>query len=121
MANRVTGVEVKQIIKTTLAADEVTVFITPANLLVTNKLGSSTLDDATLKEIEKWLTAHFVCIREKRASSKSVGGASVSYEGQTAMGLDFSSYGQQVKLLDTTGILSSIGKRVPYLEAIDPS
>lgn len=116
MANRVTSSEVKEIIATSLT--DVTAFITPANLIVTEKLANSGLSDDHLKEIEKWLSAHFVAIRDPRLQSQSIGSISEAYQVGTGVDLDSTSYGQQVKLLDTTGLISSLGKQKARLYTI---
>lgn len=120
MANRVTGTEVKTIITTQKTADQVESFITPANLIVTGQLGSLSLGDALMKEIEKWLSAHFVAIDDSsaRVEQKKVGDASTKYEGKTDMGLKFTRYGQQVMMLDTSGTLSNLGKRRAAVKTI---
>jgi len=121
MVARVTATEVKLIISTTLSDAVVDVFINAANLTVTELVGSSTeLSSDQLKEIERWLTAHLLAsTREQQPQSESVGGASISYQGQTAIGLDATFYGQQVKLLDATGTLArNLGKKRAAIEAV---
>jgi len=121
MANRVTVAEVQEIMDTGSLTDaQVTAFITAANLTVTDKLGGSTaLSAAQLKEIERWLSAHFVAMRERQVADEKIGEASVKYGGQFGKMLDFTQYGQQVKILDTTGTLANIGKRKATFEVID--
>ena len=112
---RVEHREVVAIIDTTLT--DVHPFIDTANIIVTDKL-SSIHDDTLLKEIEKWLAAHFVAIRDRRPQSETLGNASVTYQGQTGLGLDATLYGQQVKVLDTSGVLASMGKRIAEVKAL---
>jgi hypothetical protein len=100
--------EVKQIIDTTL---NTTPFIETANVLVDQYLGSSSLSDALLRQIEMWWAAHLVAIRDQQAASEGVGKANVTYQGKTGKGLEFTGYGQQVLSLDPTGILATIGKK----------
>lgn len=120
MANRCTGVEVKEIIDTTLTEVQITPFITAANLTVTDILGGSTvLSAAQLKEIERWLAAHFVAIRDPRISAEKTADAGATYHGKTAMGLDHTPYGQQAKMLDTTGALANIGKKKASMNVLD--
>ena len=114
MTVRVTATEVKQILDTDLTDPVIEVFINAANLTVTDALGSSTvLSSDQLKEIERWLTAHLIAsTRDPQAESEKTGAASIKYQGRTAMGLDATFYGQQVKILDTSGVLvGSVGKR----------
>jgi hypothetical protein len=114
---RVTSQEVKEIIETSIT--DVTVFITSANLIVTDYLAGEGYSTEKLKEIERWLSAHFVCAMDMRVQSESVNGASASYQGSTGMGLDSTSYGQRVKMLDSSGVLSSLGRRKAQLSTIN--
>lgn len=103
---RVTTAEVKEIITTSLT--DLDMFILPANLLVTDKLSGEGLGDDLLKEIERWLSAHFLaCSKERQVTSKRAGESENSYNWNTYKGLDSTTYGQTAKMLDTTGILSS--------------
>lgn len=128
MANRVTATEVKEIITTTLSDSAIGVFITPANLLVTEKLGTSGLSDELLKEIERWLSAHFLSVFLQ--SDKTIGGTITrekvgdterewkgSQQVQTN-NLGTTNYGRQATILDTTGTLVSLGKKKAKVEII---
>jgi hypothetical protein len=64
-----------------------------------------TVSENTLEILERWLAAHFYKVSDRQLSSSSTLSSSGSFDGQTAMGLDFTSYGQQAKLLDPTGCL----------------
>ena len=95
---------------------QITVFLTPANVIVTNYLADYiTEDDDLLELIERYLAAHFVAMSPLARESKSegIGGGdiSVSYMGNAAMGLDFTTYGQTAKILDTTGKLIWLDKK----------
>lgn len=105
---RVIDGDVKEIIDTSI---DTTPFITAANLIVTDQLGSSAFSAAYLKEVERWLAAHFVAIRDKRAKSVTIGKSRADFSDKYGLGLDFTEYGQQVKVLDTTGTLANIGMR----------
>lgn len=116
MAARVTDAEVLEIIDSSLT--DLTPFITVASQQVDRISDAGSLSDAVLKEIERWLAAHFVAIRDKQTSQSKVGDASHTYEGKTGMGLSFTRYGQQALLLDTTGTLVKANVRkasVTYL------
>jgi len=108
MANRVTTEEVLAIIDTSLT--DITVFITTANMLVTAHLGLADLSDEALKEIERYVAAHVLSLRDPRTKSTGVDVLSESYQGQWGMGLNGTSYGQMAILLDTSGILGKIAK-----------
>lgn len=119
MANRCTATEVKEIIDTALIESQISPFITAANLTVTAMLTESGLSVTQLKEIERWLAAHFVAIRDPRISRERTGEAEATYHGKSDMGLDHTPYGQQVKLLDTTGALANLGKRKASVETLN--
>jgi len=115
---RTTTDEVESIVEVDSSLD-VTPFITVANLLVTQKLTGLGYSVGYLKEIERWLAAHFVAIRQKQEKSVTIGDASASYYGQSGLGLDFTSYGQQVKIMETTGTLLNLGKKVARIDTLD--
>ena len=118
---RVTATEVKQIIDTDLVDTIVDAFILGANYTVTEVLGSDTdLADGHKKEIERWLSAHLIAAtREQQIQKAGAGGANVTYQGQTGMGLNATIYGQQVLALDTTGKMSAaLSKQRASLTAI---
>ena len=124
MANRVSTAEVKEIIKipTTIPDDTIHSFIVAANVTVSAVLGSDTVITATqLKEIEKWFAAHLIaCSRARQAQEQEVmGETAVKYTGKTEKGLDSTFYGQQVKILDTTGkMAANAGKKQASIVAI---
>ena len=107
---RTTIAEVREIFDTDLLDAVLTTFITVANNLVTNYLGSSDLSDDELEEIERFLSAHLAStMRDPVAKQEAVTGSvgvNVSYMLQGGLGLDGSPFGQVVKMLDRTGLLS---------------
>lgn len=70
-----------------------------------------TLTAAELELIERWLAAHFYTRIDTTYASRSVGGASGSFHGQTGTHLDASFYGQTAANLDYSGCLIAIIKR----------
>ena len=66
------------------------------------------LSDAALELIERWLSAHFYQQSDQGYSSKSTGGASGSFHGQTGMRLEGTKYGQTALDLDHSGCLQAI-------------
>lgn len=111
MTARTTATAVKLIIATTLTDDQINAFIQSANLLVTNRCADQGMSDELLTEIETWLAAHLLSMRDQRTEGRSIGDVSFNYQGQTGFGLDATTYGQQVKLLDVSGRLASAGMR----------
>lgn len=122
MTVRVTQTEVEEIINTELS--DLTPFIRAANVLVDKALTSSGLAEAQLFEIELWLSAHFVAIRDPVAKSEKIGDAQVDYWLGTVeggKGLLMTPYGHTACVLDTTGTLMSFakGSKKASLAAID--
>ena len=109
--NRTTGVDVKKIFETDLTADDVEEFITISNLLITEVLGSSSLSSDTLKEIERWVTAHMASAWDQRLKTEKIGDSAVSYQFFQGKGLKSTDYGQRALMLDTTGLLARVGGR----------
>lgn len=66
------------------------------------------MTDAALEMVERYLSAHFYTHADMIAQSRSTGGASGSFQGQTQMGFDATLYGQTAKRLDTTGTLVNL-------------
>jgi len=111
---RTNSADVKNIIDTDLEDPVINAFINSANLMITKHLGTSTdLSAAQKKDIEMWLTAHLIsATRDQQAQEEKVGDTQIKYQGKTGMGLDSTFYGQQVKMLDTSGVLASkLGKK----------
>ena len=112
MPNRVNDGEVNAIF---LNPEDVSLepFITAAHLVVNNSLVPlGTLDTATLKEIERWLAAHFASMHEtlRQWSENETGESMVKAVGQYGLGLDHTQYGQQAKVLDPTGTLDTLSR-----------
>jgi hypothetical protein len=106
--SRATEAEVIEIMDTALTEEQVAPFLTAANLSVTNILSDEGYDDATLKEIERWLAAHLVAIRDRQISDEKIGDATVKYGGKVDLGLNFTPYGQQVMILDHHGKMAQV-------------
>lgn len=116
---RTTAAEVKEIIKTSLTEAEVTPYVTSANVLVTQALGSSGLGTAVLQEIERWVAAHMIAVTKTRqATDEKAGTASVKYSGQYGANLSSTSYGQMALTLDTTGTLAALGGKAAFVYAV---
>lgn len=120
MAERITETEVKQVIDTTLTDEEISPFIAAAVALVDDALLSENYGGALLKEITRYLAAHFVAIRDPRVTQEKLGDAQAKYEGTTGMGLNHTAYGQQAMILDTHGVLAAISssKRPAEVKAL---
>ena len=111
MSVRTTSTAVELIIDTTLSDAQINAFIATASLIIDNNLADKGLSTALLTEIETWLAAHLLSMRDQRVSSRTIGDVSFDYQGKTGLGLDATIYGQQVRLLDLSGTLASLGLR----------
>jgi hypothetical protein len=118
MSTRVESDAVKEIIETSLTDPEIDAFITAANLTVTKLLADEDLSDDQLREIERWLAAHFIAsTRERQVAQETAGQADTTYVGKSGMGLDATFYGQQAKILDTSGTLASLSDKIGLKDA----
>lgn len=102
--------DVKALIDTELTHDEVTPFLRTANTFLNEVLAGEGYGEPLLTEIETWLAAHYVAVRDPRVKSETEGDAKTDYHGGSALGLDHTPYGQQVKRLEYKGILSTLDK-----------
>lgn len=120
MAARATEAMVKKIIDTDLTDEQVTPFLAAANTMVTDLLLDENYSATTLQEIERWLAAHFVAVRDPQVTTEWIGDAKAQYEGKTGMGLSSTRYGQQVTVLEHHGILARVasGKRPAEVKTI---
>ena len=103
---RTTATKVNAILEEAVAVATVDEFITSANLVVTNILGTdTTLSDDLKADIERYLAAHFITSTIARMAAQAGGGPapSVKFTGEWKMGLLSTPYGQHVLFLDTTG------------------
>ena len=113
---RITSTDVEKLIEVDSAID-IDPFIEMANALIDETILSD-YTETYLSLIETWLSAHFVALRQRQLSNEQLGEIGVTYAGQFGQGLDFTQYGQQVKLLDWKGQFSKIGKKVISFTAL---
>jgi len=119
--------DVRTIITTSLEDNQVTSFITDANLIVTSKFTGVTISNDLLEAIEKWLTAHLIAMSQKRQlSDQGVDKISIRYAGKFGLYLEHTTYGQMVIFLDTTNTMINAqagaeeGKVAAKLRSINP-
>ena len=108
---RVTSLEVKEIIVTDLVTLDA--FILSATVIVDQIEAGSSLSGAHLKEIERWLSAHFTALNSETAgrltSEKAGDEYEAKFEGSLGKGFESTVFGQQALSLDTSGYLKSVG------------
>jgi len=114
---RVNAGQVREIISTSLPDGQINAFINTAHRLVDDRLSNKGMTAALLGEIELWLAAHFLSMRDQRKKQVKVGDTSVTFQGESGMGLNATSYGQQAALLDYSGSLAALGLRKATLQA----
>lgn len=103
--------DVKNIIDTGLGDEDIGAFINVAHRVVVDRLTGQGVSEDTLFEIERWLSAHFLAIRDRQVESEKIGNEySAKYQGKTGMFLSATLYGQMAQDLDTSGKLKEAGK-----------
>ena len=121
MTVRVSDAEVKEILNTDIT--DTSTFITAANVVINNELSdeitAGDVDTDTLKEMERWLAAHFASAWDQQAVELALGEARVKYQGQFGKGLESTTYGQRALLLDPTGRLVGGGRKTAKFKSID--
>jgi len=116
---RTTRVDVKGVINTGLEDDEVQLLMELANRQVTETLSASGLSVVVLKDIETWLTAHFIAIgKERQTQEERVDDIWIVHQGIFGEGLRGTTYGQMVLMLDTSGLFDVASKRKVKFHAI---
>lgn len=112
MANRASETMVKNIIDTELSEEQVTPFLNAASHSVTAVLvdGGAAYGSALLRDIEAWLAAHLVCMRDPQITEEKTGDGRWKFAGKFGEGLDASTYGQQIKVLDHKGFYAQLQK-----------
>lgn len=104
---RVDADQVSDIISTGLTESQINAMINTAHLVVEQNLATSGLSEDLLTQIELWMAAHFVCMRDPRKKQVKVDEVSVTYQGEVGIGLQGTPYGQQAIALDSTGTLAT--------------
>lgn len=111
MSVRVTATEVKEILDTTLTDAIVDVFIVVGSQLtdrVTLNDTGSLMNAAELKELERWLSAHFAAIKDVRSASEKAGSVSQKFQYKVDLNLNQTQYGTTALILDVTGYLAKL-------------
>lgn len=114
---RVTADEVREIFNTSLDEDKILACVNIANIMVTQGPATSTspqLLDTELKEIERWLAAHFSSIQDPIALRVKIGDSTTWHFPESVTtawgsGLKLTPYGQMAIAMDRSGILAKTG------------
>lgn len=90
--------------------DSLTPFLEAADEIITNYVAVTDPPPAAknMAIVCQWLAAHLYSQFRRRLASGSAGDVSETYEGQTGLYLEGTTYGQQAMLLDASGALSTL-------------
>ncbi len=111
MTIRVSATEVKNIISTSLSdAIVLDPCITLASDIVDNNLTDQGLSTVLLKNIERYLAAHFVALTEEGGAliSSEFGDANDRWSDVYKAGLSSTRFGQASIAMDSSGVLNAI-------------
>ncbi len=119
MAARVTSAEVKVIVETSIS-DVTTPFIDMATLIVDEDLADTGMSAARLTKIELYLAAHFVLMTEERGglTKTKTGESEDTFRSFMGLALKGTRYGQTALLLDSSGVLTTMGQYRATIEAL---
>ena len=111
---RTTASAVEGIIEVDSSID-LTPFIETASALVDDVAAASDLGAVRLELVERWLAAHFYCMRDPRTTAEKAGPVGANFQSAVDLNLATSHFGQQAMVLDTSGTLRNIsrGRRKP--------
>ena len=116
---RVTVAEVRLIIDTERTDPQVTAYIGTGSVFVDALLLDKGLTEPQLKEIERWLSAHFIATAmERQAIHQKAGPAEQRFSDIFSKGLNNTTFGQAAIALDTSGTLLALDRRNMILKAI---
>lgn len=86
-------------------------FIDAAHLLVEEFLLDKGMSVGRLKQIELWLAAHFTSITYKNTANERADVVGEAFQYKVDLLFDSTMFGQQAKLLDTSGTLATLEKQ----------
>jgi len=111
MAIRTTDAAVQGIIDHD-ATISLTPFIEAASAVVDDNLVGVGHSATRLEQIERWLAAHFYTIRDKAVAQEGAKGVYQNFQWRLGLNMSVTMYGQQAMLLDNTGTLGALSKRM---------
>ena len=110
-AARVTEADIQKIMDIESDVD-VDAFIGMAHTLVEDILDGAGLSEDILAEIERWLTAHLITMKDVEPIAVKLGDAQTTFTAASLMGkgLELTRYGQTAIMFDVSGRLKKLGK-----------
>lgn len=130
LPGRTTSALVAGIVEVDPSITDITPFIDVSNELVTELCAVTTgtppvniygYSDYRLELIERWLAAHFYCIRDPRASQEQAGSVQETLQGKVDLGLKATLYGQEAMRLDTHGALAVMDNAADKYTKVPPA
>ncbi len=124
ITSRITDADVRAIIQLPSRMTDLEAFrITAASLVQTSGVEDcDALGEDNLKEIERWLAAHFAAIDGQRVTKEKLGDADVTYQHKEDLRLHLTHYGQMAMTLDVCGYLRRLDEKgstlAPLIEVI---
>ena len=108
----VTPQEVRAVIDTVPDSVDLATFIETADLIVAEQVTDTTITAARLKQIELYLTAHFVAISRERGGlvADDTGESKAEFSDVYEAGFALTRFGQAAMQLDTSGVLKAINE-----------
>ncbi len=108
----VTPEEVRAVIDTVPDSVDLATFIETANLIITEQITDATISAARLRQIELYLSAHFVAITRERGglTSDETGESKAEFSDVYEAGFALTRFGQAAMQLDTSGVLKAINE-----------
>lgn len=110
---RVTEADVRAVIDTSLDSASVTSLIDVASTTIDNLFADETVTEAVLTEIERWMAAHFIQLREQGNLRKEKLGDGEDEYLQGGEGFESTTYGQTAVAMDPTGALKATQSDIP--------
>lgn len=109
-STRTTEELIREIIEVDSSISTLFPFMEAAHSVVEAQCNGIEEEDAT--QVETWLSAHFITIRDTRRSSEKVDTVAEAYQYKVDLMLSSSMYGQTAMSLDPTGGLARWSKMV---------
>lgn len=107
---RTTAALVRKVIKVSkkLSNADLDAYIEIANPIVTELCTNSGYTDERLEKIERYLSAHFLCVNYPRTTFTGISTLQASTEHKVDLGLRNTRYGQAAIFIDTAGNLAAV-------------
>lgn len=104
--------DVLDIMDNALAEADVTPYLTSATVFIESVFADTILTDSIVSEILRWMTAHMIALSKDRVSKEEgASNAYIKWAGEWGKSLNATQYGQMAMALDTTGVLTDLGKQ----------